>query len=129
MAKRRKTVRVKGEDLPPPDPKELEELDRMDREGVPIDYSDIPPTTPGRLAVARQLAEGKTQPISLRVDEAVLKWFRDQGPGYQTRMRQVLRDHMLGQVAGEPEQEEVELVPTQGRSRKPKRYLMRRVRK
>ena len=31
------------------------------------------------------------EPISIRVDREVLSWFRDQGPGYQTRMNDVLR--------------------------------------
>jgi uncharacterized protein (DUF4415 family) len=29
--------------------------------------------------------------ISLRVDKDVLEWFKDQGPGYQTRINAVLR--------------------------------------
>lgn len=33
-------------------------------------------------------------PISIRVDEDVLDWFRSQGPRYQTRMNAVLRAHM-----------------------------------
>jgi len=32
--------------------------------------------------------------ISFRVDRDVLGWFRDQGPGYQTRMNAVLRSYM-----------------------------------
>lgn len=31
------------------------------------------------------------QAISLRIDQDVLTWFRDGGPGYQTRMNAVLR--------------------------------------
>ena len=34
------------------------------------------------------------EPISIRVDREVLSWFRDQGPGYQTRMNAVLRSYM-----------------------------------
>lgn len=34
------------------------------------------------------------QAISLRVDEDVLTWFRDQGPRYQSRMNAVLRAFM-----------------------------------
>jgi uncharacterized protein (DUF4415 family) len=34
------------------------------------------------------------QPISLRVDEDVLKWFKAQGPRYQSRMNAVLRAYM-----------------------------------
>ena len=31
------------------------------------------------------------QAISLRIDKDILDWFRDRGPGYQTRMNAVLR--------------------------------------
>ncbi|MGE0464218.1 MAG: BrnA antitoxin family protein [Vicinamibacterales bacterium] len=34
-------------------------------------------------------------PISLRVDEDVLSWFKAQGPRYQSRMNAVLRSFML----------------------------------
>lgn len=30
-------------------------------------------------------------PISLRIDQDVLEWFKAQGPGYQTRINTVLR--------------------------------------
>jgi len=29
--------------------------------------------------------------VSLRLDQDVLEWFKAQGPGYQTRINQVLR--------------------------------------
>lgn len=32
--------------------------------------------------------------ISIRVDRDVLAWFREKGPGYQTRMNAVLRSYM-----------------------------------
>lgn len=34
------------------------------------------------------------QAISLRIDQDVLDWFRDGGPGYQTRMNAVLRAYV-----------------------------------
>ena len=34
------------------------------------------------------------QAISLRIDQDILTWFRDGGPGYQTRMNAVLRSFM-----------------------------------
>ena len=34
------------------------------------------------------------KPISLRVDEDVLSWFKQQGPRYQSRMNAVLRAYM-----------------------------------
>jgi len=39
------------------------------------------------------------QAISLRVDVDVLEWFKAGGPGYQTRMLQVLREHMRAERA------------------------------
>jgi uncharacterized protein (DUF4415 family) len=39
------------------------------------------------------------EPISIRVDEDVLAWFRSRGPRYQTRMNAVLRSYMK-QVSG-----------------------------
>jgi len=57
-------------------------------------------------AKAKAKAAGKRQPdwtnlkvawpqpkqaISLRIDQDILDWFRDGGPGYQTRMNAVLR--------------------------------------
>lgn len=34
------------------------------------------------------------QPISLRVDEDILAWFKSKGPRYQSRMNAVLRAYM-----------------------------------
>ncbi|QFU17218.1 BrnA antitoxin family protein [Microvirga thermotolerans] len=36
----------------------------------------------------------RKQPISIRVDEDVLEFFKRQGPGYQRRMNAVLRTYM-----------------------------------
>ncbi|MBA4027430.1 MAG: 3-oxoacyl-ACP synthase [Cyanobacteria bacterium DS3.002] len=36
----------------------------------------------------------KKRLISLRLDNDVVDWFKDQGPCYQTRMNQVLRSYM-----------------------------------
>ena len=37
------------------------------------------------------------QPISLRVDADVLRWFKTQGPRYQSRINAVLRSYMISQ--------------------------------
>lgn len=37
---------------------------------------------------------GTKQPISLRVDADVLRWFKTQGPRYQSRINAVLRSYM-----------------------------------
>jgi uncharacterized protein (DUF4415 family) len=38
------------------------------------------------------------QLLSLRLDQDVVRWFRDQGPGYQTRINAVLRVFMQEQT-------------------------------
>jgi uncharacterized protein (DUF4415 family) len=40
---------------------------------------------------ARVVVPGPKKAVSMRIDEDVLKWFKRQGRGYQTRMNAVLR--------------------------------------
>lgn len=40
---------------------------------------------------AELMMPGPKQLLSLRLDQEVVQWFRDQGPGYQTRINAVLR--------------------------------------
>lgn len=42
-------------------------------------------------AVVRMPAK---KPVTLRLDDDVLEWFKDQGQGYQTRINQLLRKYM-----------------------------------
>jgi uncharacterized protein (DUF4415 family) len=63
-----------------------------------IDLSDDPEATPemfARAIVRKGLkpVEPKKQ-ITLRLDADVLAWFREQGPGYQSRINQLLRAYM-----------------------------------
>lgn len=37
------------------------------------------------------------QIVTIRLDVDMLEWFKAEGPGYQTRINQVLRDHMNAQ--------------------------------
>jgi uncharacterized protein (DUF4415 family) len=39
------------------------------------------------------------QIVTIRLDVDMLNWFKSAGPGYQTRMNQILRDHMDAQKA------------------------------
>jgi uncharacterized protein (DUF4415 family) len=39
-------------------------------------------------------SEGK-EPVTLRIDRDVIRWFKARGHGYQTRMNAVLRSYML----------------------------------
>jgi len=39
------------------------------------------------------------QPVTLRIDEDVLVWFKAQGKGYQTRINKLLRQYMESQAS------------------------------
>ena len=63
-----------------------------------IDLSDNPQLTTEMFAraVARRVlkpAERKQQ-VTLRIDADVLRWFRAQGPGYQSKINALLRAYM-----------------------------------
>jgi uncharacterized protein (DUF4415 family) len=44
---------------------------------------------------------GAKQIVTIRLDVDMLEWFKAAGPGYQTRINQVLREHMDAQRAAE----------------------------
>ncbi|MBS1810653.1 MAG: BrnA antitoxin family protein [Acidobacteria bacterium] len=63
-----------------------------------IDFSDSPELTPDRFA--RAIVRRGLQPVprkaqlTLRLDQDVLEWFREQGQGYQTQINALLRAYM-----------------------------------
>ena len=63
-----------------------------------IDYSDIPEIDEEFLKNAKLVQrKPSTEPIFLRIDTEVLKWFRDhakEGKGYQTFINDVLRTYV-----------------------------------
>ncbi len=59
-----------------------------------IDYSDIPEATPEFWARAKVIEPGPKKPISIRLDQDVLEWFKKQKGRYQQRINQVLRSYM-----------------------------------
>ena len=56
-----------------------------------IDFSDIPETDAAFWADAKIKMPENKQGVYLRLDPDVLKWFKKQGKGYQTRINAVLR--------------------------------------
>ncbi len=62
-----------------------------------INYDDIPDLGPEFWAQARVIDHGKKKPITIRVDQDVLDWFKRRGGRYQVLMNQVLRKYMEGQ--------------------------------
>jgi len=53
------------------------------------DDSAAPATKPSKAAAA-----GVKQIVTIRLDVDMLEWYKSAGPGYQTRINQILRDHM-----------------------------------
>jgi uncharacterized protein (DUF4415 family) len=53
---------------------------------------------PGALEVRPAAPHGKVvmlkQIVTIRLDTDLLEWFKAAGPGYQTRINQILRQHM-----------------------------------
>ena len=62
-----------------------------------IDTSDIPELDDAFFERAELRLPAK-QPVTLRIDEDVLAWFKAQGKGYQTRINKLLRQYMGSQV-------------------------------
>ena len=67
------------------------ESEREIRRTSPPDLADLPADF---LAGAMLVHPKPKKPISLRVDQDVLRWFKAQGPRYQSRMNAVLRAYM-----------------------------------
>lgn len=41
-----------------------------------------------------RVSTGVKQIVTIRLDVDMLEWYKSAGPGYQTRINQILRDHM-----------------------------------
>jgi uncharacterized protein (DUF4415 family) len=75
--------------------KRLAEIEAMPDQD--IDTSDIPEVDEDFFATAKLIMPTTTKkvPVSMRVDDDVLAWFKSQGErGYQTRMNAVLRAYV-----------------------------------
>jgi uncharacterized protein (DUF4415 family) len=53
------------------------------------DEPAAPAATPAKAA-----SSGVKQIVTIRLDVDMLDWYKSAGPGYQTRINQILRDHM-----------------------------------
>ncbi|MGH7583956.1 MAG: BrnA antitoxin family protein [Gemmatimonadales bacterium] len=74
---------------------DLERLRAMTEEEIeastPPEFADLPDDYWDDAVLTPPVVKA---PISIRVDEDVLNWFRSLGPRYQTRMNAVLRSYM-----------------------------------
>jgi uncharacterized protein (DUF4415 family) len=87
-------------------------LKKVDRHIVqPHEYDEIPEVTEEMAARAdlyhgsrlirrgRPKSDDPKQLITLRLDAAVLRWFQQSGPGYQSRIGAALKSHMTRRKA------------------------------
>lgn len=68
----------------------------MNKEYQP-DWYQPPATAEVAAAPKAQVTNGSKQIVTIRLDIDMLEWFKSAGPGYQTRVNQVLRDYMEAQ--------------------------------
>jgi uncharacterized protein (DUF4415 family) len=89
----------------PDDPKAIRRKSLTDWERLrtmddsEIDFSDIPPLGDDffKNAVIRMPRAKKM--VSIRLDEEVINWYKQEGEGYQTRMNAVLKAFMKSSIA------------------------------
>ena len=63
----------------------------------PIDYADIPELSEAWFQQAKRASQlPKKLQVSLRIDEDILEFFKQQGSRYQTKMHAVLRAYVDG---------------------------------
>ncbi len=75
-----------------PKEKTLSELKAMKDED--IDFSDIPELDAEFWENAEWVEPNKTLPLTIRVKESVLEYFKAGGKGYQTRINAVLESYV-----------------------------------
>ena len=59
-----------------------------------IDYSDVPELGADFWKEARVIDPGAKKPITIRIDQDVIAWFKARGGRYQVLMNRVLRQYM-----------------------------------
>ncbi|HMC61784.1 MAG TPA: BrnA antitoxin family protein, partial [Candidatus Solibacter sp.] len=75
--------------------KRLERMRDADiRRATKSDPDAAPVASPAWLRRAKLLEPQPKLPVSMRLDEDILKWFRARGRGYQTRINAVLRAYI-----------------------------------
>ncbi len=62
-----------------------------------IDYSDAPPLDDSFFTRAVVEWPPRKASVTMRLDSDVLRWFKAQGRGYQTRINRILRMYMEAQ--------------------------------
>ena len=94
------TIKKDRKDLPPLAKKRIEALKALPDEN--IDFSDIPELDAEFWENAEWVEADKTLPLTIRVKESVLEYFKAGGKGYQTRINAVLESYVRAKKEPEP---------------------------
>ncbi len=73
---------------------ELEALETMPDREIDVTDPESLPMNDFTGGIRGAFYKALKKPVAMRLDADVLDWFRRQGPGYQTRINKVLREHM-----------------------------------
>ena len=63
---------------------------------------DAPSTVEPRATAPKSNIVALKQIVTIRLDTDMLDWFKGAGPGYQTRINQILRQYMVDHKGEEP---------------------------
>ena len=77
---------------------EIARLDAIEAAVGPDTASPVWSAEDWRKAVRSPFHKAVKEPVSIRIDKDILAWLRSQGPGYQTEINRILREHMLAQL-------------------------------
>jgi uncharacterized protein (DUF4415 family) len=72
----------------------LDALRDLPESDIDLTDPDAPEIKDWSEAVRGGLYRPIKQPVTMRIDADVLKWFRRDGEGYQSRINEALREHM-----------------------------------
>ncbi len=90
--KKKNIEKFKLEELPKNSRTDWKKVDsKTDSE---IDLSEIPELDENFWKTAKVIEPKSKKAISLRIDNDVLEWFRQQGKGYQTKINSVLKAYV-----------------------------------
>jgi uncharacterized protein (DUF4415 family) len=110
MAKKQTLVRYSAEQLATmPNETDWTKFDAMTPEEVErmADEDDGPLPEGWEKTIILGLPEPK-QDVHIRLDPAVLRWFKAHGPGYQTRINEVLRAFVRAKLQGGEKRDNVQ---------------------
>lgn len=85
-------MKERGKNIMSIDRKRLHEIKSIDEDK--IDYSDISELDDNFWANAHPVYPKQKKPISIRLDQDIIEYFKSEGKGYQSKINAVLRTYV-----------------------------------